>query len=102
MQGGGGLGGRGDGAAGGVDVYGSPPSGVVGRGVGRELGVSSVGVRKSALDGDVESDRGGQSGDEGDTVSYGGCGVNGSQEPDKPAMQPKRPVEGERGNDRAL
>jgi len=54
-----------------------------------------VGVRKSALDGDVESDQGGQSGDEGDTDSYGGCGVNGSQEPDKPAMQPKRPVAGE-------
>jgi len=61
---GGGLGGGGDGAAGGVDVYGSPSSGVVGRGVGRELGVSSVGVRKSALDDYVESDQGGQSGSE--------------------------------------
>ena len=79
MQGGGGLGGRGDGAAGGVDVYGSPPSGVVGRGVGRELGVSSLGARKSALDGDVESDQGGRSGGEDDNGFYGGCSVNGSQ-----------------------
>ena len=79
MRGGGGVGSRGDGAAGGMDVYGRPPGGVVGRGVGLELGVSSLGVRKSALDGDVESDQGGRSGGEDDNGSYGGCSVNGSQ-----------------------
>lgn len=87
------MGGRGDGTADGMDVCGSPSSGVVGRGVGREFGVSSVGVRKSALDGYVKSGKGGQNGGEGNTGPYGDCGVNGSREPDKPAMQPKRPVE---------
>ena len=67
IAGGGGLESRGDGAAGGMDVYGRLPSGVVGGGVGRELGVSSLGTRKSALDDDVESDQSGRGGGEDDT-----------------------------------
>ena len=60
--------------------------------MGYELGVSSLDVRKSELDGDMEPDQDGRIGGEDDTSCCGGCGVNGSLEPVKPATQPEEPV----------
>ena len=84
--------GGGDDAACGMDSYCRPPSGIVVRGVGYELGLSSLDMRKSELVGDVEPDQDGRSGGEDDTGCCGGCGVNGSLEPVKSATQSEEPV----------